>query len=176
LMKAGNCERHNWAPTLSGPITCPKCLSEELAARPLGVAEVEALARKHADKLEDAPGGPVDHPRHYNTNPSGVECITVVEHMGFNVGNAVKYLWRAGEKGSPIEDLKKARWYIEREISRWQGPTVFPAPRTDDSSYEACASSLGPRLVCVLEKGHRYEGPRCSGRNPLRAEQVAPTP
>ena len=36
----------------------------------------------------------------------------------FNVGNAVKYLWRAGLKGDVLEDLKKARWYVEREISR----------------------------------------------------------
>ena len=61
---------------------------------------------------------PVNHPKHYNDNPSGVECITVVEHMPFNVGNAVKYLWRAGLKGSALEDLKKARWYVDREIQR----------------------------------------------------------
>jgi hypothetical protein len=60
----------------------------------------------------------VNHPKHYNTNPSGVECITVVEHMSFNVGNAVKYLWRADEKGAPIQDLQKALWYIQREIDR----------------------------------------------------------
>ena len=60
----------------------------------------------------------VDHPPHYNAHPSGVECIQIVEHMSFNVGNAVKYLWRADEKGAPLEDLKKAAWYINREISR----------------------------------------------------------
>lgn len=61
----------------------------------------------------------VDHPQHYNEHPSGVECIDVVEHMGFNVGNAVKYLWRADHKHeTPIEDLKKAAWYISREIER----------------------------------------------------------
>ncbi len=60
----------------------------------------------------------VNHPKHYNESPSGVECITVVEHMTFNIGNAVKYLWRAGLKSDLIEDLKKAAWYIEREIER----------------------------------------------------------
>lgn len=60
----------------------------------------------------------VAHPPHYTSHPSGVECITVVEHMGFNVGNAIKYLWRADEKGAPIEDLRKAAWYINREIER----------------------------------------------------------
>ena len=63
-------------------------------------------------------GDAVNHPNHYNSHPSGVECITVVEHMSFNVGNAIKYLWRADEKGSPMQDLEKARWYINREIQR----------------------------------------------------------
>lgn len=60
----------------------------------------------------------VNHPSHYTAHPSGIECITVTEHMNFNRGNAVKYIWRAGEKGSEVEDLKKARWYIAREIAR----------------------------------------------------------
>ncbi len=61
----------------------------------------------------------VNHPKHYSEHPSGVECITVVEHMGFNLGNAVKYIWRAGLKSpDPLEDLRKARWYIDREIGR----------------------------------------------------------
>lgn len=60
----------------------------------------------------------VDHPAHYNVHPSGIECIDVVEHMSFNIGNAIKYLWREGEKGYPIKDMKKAVWYIEREIKK----------------------------------------------------------
>lgn len=60
----------------------------------------------------------VNHPKHYNNHPSGIECIQVVEHMNFNVGNAIKYLWRADWKSSPIEDMKKAIWYINREIER----------------------------------------------------------
>ena len=61
---------------------------------------------------------PVDHPRHYTSHPSGIECIDVVEHMGFSLGNAIKYIWRADLKGDAVEDLKKARWYIDREIAR----------------------------------------------------------
>ncbi len=60
----------------------------------------------------------VNHPKHYNSHPSGVECITVAEHMGFNLGNAMKYIWRADEKHDPVEDLKKAVWYINREIEK----------------------------------------------------------
>jgi hypothetical protein len=63
---------------------------------------------------------PVSHPMHYTSHPSGVECIDVVEHLSFNVGNAIKYLWRAGagRKGPVDEDLRKAGWYIERERYR----------------------------------------------------------
>lgn len=61
----------------------------------------------------------VNHPTHYNSHPSGIECITVTEHMNFNLGNAVKYIWRAGLKSeTPITDLEKAAWYISREIER----------------------------------------------------------
>lgn len=60
----------------------------------------------------------VEHPKHYVSHPSGVECITVTEHMNFNLGNAIKYLWRAGLKGKHKEDLLKAKWYIQREIDR----------------------------------------------------------
>lgn len=61
---------------------------------------------------------PVNYPAHYTEHPSGIECIQVTEHMGFCLGNAVKYIWRADLKGSAVEDLRKAVWYIEREIER----------------------------------------------------------
>jgi hypothetical protein len=64
----------------------------------------------------------VDHPAHYNAHPSGVECIDIIEHFNFNIGNAIKYLWRAGLKGELLEDLKKARWYVDREIQRLEKP------------------------------------------------------
>ena len=62
----------------------------------------------------------VNHPTHYNNHPSGIECIDVVEHMGFNLGNAIKYIWRADLKPATPgeEDLRKAVWYIQREIER----------------------------------------------------------
>lgn len=62
----------------------------------------------------------VNHPPHYKAHPSGVECIEITEHMGFCIGNAMKYLWRADEKHKDggLEDLKKAVWYIERELKK----------------------------------------------------------
>ena len=61
---------------------------------------------------------PVNHPAHYTSHPSGLECIQVTEHMNFCLGNAVKYIWRNGIKGDPLEDLRKAAWYLAREIAR----------------------------------------------------------
>jgi hypothetical protein len=67
----------------------------------------------------DYPESPdVDHPTHYTSHPSGIECIDVIETMPFNVGNAIKYLWRAGLKGDARTDYRKAIWYIKREIAR----------------------------------------------------------
>jgi len=61
---------------------------------------------------------PVNHPKHYTSHPSGVECIEITEHMIFNLGNATKYIWRADSKSHPIEDIEKAIWYLNREIER----------------------------------------------------------
>ena len=60
------------------------------------------------------------NPNHYRTHPSGIEAIQITEHMNFCLGNAMKYIWRAGLKGDAIEDLQKAAWYLEREIARLQ--------------------------------------------------------
>lgn len=61
----------------------------------------------------------VNQPQHYTSHPSGIECIQITEHMNFNLGNAIKYIWRAGLKTEDaLTDLKKAIWYVEREISR----------------------------------------------------------
>jgi hypothetical protein len=62
----------------------------------------------------------VNHPPHYTDHPSGIECIRIAECHNFCIGNAIKYLWRAGRKGDAVQDLRKAVWYIEREIARLQ--------------------------------------------------------
>lgn len=63
----------------------------------------------------------VNLPPHYTSHPSGIECIQIAEHMNFCLGNAIKYIWRAGLKIDKIEDLKKARFYLDREIERLDG-------------------------------------------------------
>lgn len=66
---------------------------------------------------------PVDHPKHYTSHPSGIECIEIVRYMNFNLGNVVKYIWRAGIKDVEVElqDLEKAAWYLNDEIQKRKG-------------------------------------------------------
>jgi Protein of unknwon function (DUF3310) len=65
-------------------------------------------------------GDPVNHPDHYGGADNPYEAIKVIEawELGFCLGNAVKYIARAGRKGDMLEDLRKARWYLDREIQR----------------------------------------------------------
>lgn len=78
------------------------------------------------DSFDEEETNNVNHPDYYNENPSGIECIEVIRHYPFNVGCAIKYLWRAGlkkdaslsDKEKEIEDLKKAIWYIEDRIKQ----------------------------------------------------------
>ena len=83
-----------------------------------------SFAPRHADTPEALPEAPVEdaiNPSHYRKHASGIECIEVTRHLNFNIGNAIKYLWRYMDKGDPIENLKKAQWYIDDEIRRLQG-------------------------------------------------------
>lgn len=87
----------------------------------------------------------VNHPTHYN-QISGIECIDVVENFNFNVGNAIKYLWRAGLKHSAIEDLEKAAWYCQREIVRVKNASNNACNRPafgSDESGESLESAGG---------------------------------
>ncbi len=85
-------------------------------------AEIEDFfqkAKKYAKEADDIDNHDVvNKPKHYTEHPSGIECIQVTEHMGFNLGNAIKYIWRCDLKKDSIEDLKKAIWYINREVQK----------------------------------------------------------
>lgn len=82
----------------SGDAPCPDCWGNVI------------IAQNRQDMM-------INHPPHYTKHKSGVECIQITEHMGFCLGNVMKYVWRADDKGG-LEDLKKARWYLDREISK----------------------------------------------------------
>lgn len=71
------------------------------------------------------------NPKHYKSHPSGVECIEITEHLMCNRANAIKYAWRANDKGCTREDLQKCEWYINREIKRLQRGNNVP-----DYSYD----------------------------------------
>jgi hypothetical protein len=74
--------------------------------------------KKHQLKNMKTEHDPVNRPKHYTSHPSGIEVIDITEHMNFCLGNVVKYVLRAEHKGNTLEDLKKARWYLNREIDR----------------------------------------------------------
>lgn len=74
---------------------------------------------------------PINHPDHYTSHPSGAECINIAEWFPFNLGNVIKYVWRAGKKGDHLEDLRKARWYLDREIQRIETAQMDCKPDDD---------------------------------------------
>lgn len=85
------------------------------------VAEGNSIPKEDVKKDD-----PVNHPSHYTSHPSGVECIDITRHYCFSIGNAIKYLWRAGlkkdaglaDKQKELEDLNKAKWYIDDRIKQ----------------------------------------------------------
>lgn len=112
---------------------------------------------------------PVNHPTHYTSSPAacaacgrGIECIDITEHMGFALGNAVKYIWRADLKGDAIEDLRKARWYLDREITRREEQQEAQTERSPRAGF---AAHRGPRadfemqadgtLIAQTERGRQ---------------------
>lgn len=109
----------------------------------------------------------VDHPRRYNSHPSGVEAIVICEHLTFNVGNAVKYLFRAGIKTpDPIEDLKKAAWYIAREL--WRLTKKPGAEELFRSECDALRRHIGEQDAELAD----YEKTVAALREQLREEQA----
>ena len=112
---------------LGRPVMTPK---DSIPSMPGNVIQrAEDLTRARAVQrdtvtldIDDVPEDVVNHPKHYTSHPSGVECIQVTEHMGFNLGNALKYIWRADLKhDNASEDLNKALWYIKRELEKRNG-------------------------------------------------------
>ena len=78
--------------------------------------DISSTKKVWTEKMTDV----VNHPIHYTSHPSGIEVIQITEHMGFCLGNAIKYVMRSEYKGKQIEDLKKAIWYIEKKIEKLQ--------------------------------------------------------
>lgn len=92
--------------------TCPPVLAQADSGGFLAEAVVQSVGAEH---------DPVNHPKHYLSHPSGVECLEITRHMNFNIGNVIKYIWRCDDKGAEIEDLEKAAFYLNDEIQRRKG-------------------------------------------------------
>lgn len=106
-------DKKSWkelAAQLAKPVMPRSPTNFEEAARKL-----DKMYKKSVESYEEY--DTINSPKHYTEHPSSVECIEIVEHMNFCLGNAIKYIWRSDKKNG-IEDLRKASWYIEREIDR----------------------------------------------------------
>lgn len=100
----------------------------------------------------------VNHPSHYTSHPSGVECITITRHLNFNIGNAFKYLWRAGRKpyANQTTDLRKAAWYIQDEINRLEQEQENERQQElfDNQTQKNVRSEIGDRVVTCAACGY----------------------
>lgn len=101
-------------------VNLPKVITHQGAASVADQKIYKGITENYFQTAGDAKPEMVHHPKHYNSHPANIECIDVIEHMTLNIGNAVKYCWRAGLKSDKthIEDLKKAIWYLQREVER----------------------------------------------------------
>lgn len=94
----------------------------------------------------------INHPSHY-THLLDVECIDVAEHFNYNMGNALKYIWRADYKGTPIKDLKKSTWYLNREIERREKSFCASENLKPPKDYaEECAKEMPETIEDVVRK------------------------
>lgn len=92
----------------------------------------------------------INHPAHYTGRGIGHECIDITQYQPFCTGNAIKYLWRYKDKGNPVEDLEKARWYATRALQRQERVNI---------AYGQCNDIL-LRLITVT---HGYESSAWTG-------------
>ena len=110
---------HPEAKALAAAWTPEETAAMPILMRPSYETIILVRALEYQELLKEKPvTDPVTDPAHYTAYLSGVECIQITEHMGFCLGNAVKYIWRADMKANGLEDLRKARWYLDREIER----------------------------------------------------------
>lgn len=131
MMKCHTCDKELIPPNYKVTGTGDFCCSSECYNKAIG-AHLPLLPSKEANQTTDGypnqeavdkpakTHDPVNHPAHYTSHPSGVECITITRHMTFNIGNVIKYVWRSGLKGEApaVQDLKKAAFYLNDEIKR----------------------------------------------------------
>lgn len=94
------------------------------------------------------------NPKHYQSE-SGVQCIDVAENFPHNIGTAIKYAWRAGQKDDLVQDLEKCVWYCERAIANADDHVVL---KNRTQAMERAARSLDGYLLSLDDKDHLYKG------------------
>lgn len=121
LRETCHCARHgigpHWHSLLEGCPREPVELLEDDAPTPPLLRSIERFESGPERVQSGSECDPVNSPSHYTWLP-GVEVIDITEQLNFCMGNAIKYILRADRKGKPLEDLAKARWYIDRELDR----------------------------------------------------------
>ena len=101
----------------------------------------------------------IEHPKHYTYHPSGVEAIEICELIGFNCGCAFKYLFRRNSKHEdPTTDLRKALWYVRRELSFMNAGAISVSallePLVGDYSgnfFSLCFAEVEEKMLKILE-------------------------
>lgn len=88
----------------------------------------------------------VNHPPHYKAHPSGLEVIEITEHMNFCLGNVIKYVLRADHKGTAIQDLEKAKWYLDREIQRRSKELQRGSEVTSNDFFESIGDGFNTEI------------------------------
>lgn len=121
--------------------TCSACAEIPPMGTPSGVsAPGQAPGSDAVGSGTPAPArdgsDPVNRPAHYLLHPSRVECIDISEWLGGNLAQAFQYVWRHPHKGRPVEDLRKAQWYLRREIGRRARVSGTFLPTSDPGLYE----------------------------------------
>lgn len=86
---------------------------------------------------------PVNHPSHYTSHPSGIECLEITRLLGFDLGNCVKYVWRRGDKGNPAQDLDKSVFYLD-DGERNAPETLYVPANAADLLYRAATREPDP--------------------------------
>jgi hypothetical protein len=122
---------------------------------------------------------PVNHPSHYTSHPSGIECIQITEHYNFTVGNAIKYMWRQGLKSSgitdskreQIQDCEKAIWYIQRHIQNLKGELYAESKKQN----ETVAKTGTCGQFSIVSETPRKEVQGCNGGSAHGQSFASPT-
>ena len=101
----------------------------------------------------------VNHPAHYNNHPSRIEAIDIIENFNFCLGNAFKYIFRYQLKGGS-EDLNKALWYLERQVSSSPLNVFTPNEKLLDKAEELIRAERNVDLKTVYQNifSYQFEG------------------